>query len=202
MSWINKIRDGGVSKDVSDNKFKWIASWPLKHTTAKVDEGGRKARIIFKVTRNSNVLTVRVLIPLFVLVMISWCSFYLRGNHALMPRTIIGYVSFVALCSYSDAMASQIPKSKSEIAWIDTWISMIGFLMMFTVVENLVSEMIFFHISDVVSKEFDMFARIAFPWQTTFNVTLMVLGIGEDNILGINANMQFIIQHICLIFFL
>ena len=163
--------------------------------------------------RNWFMLFLRVVLPCMCLVIISWSGFFLKIA-ALMPRFVTGYVSFLALNSFKGFVGKELPKSMASVSWIDVLMSVTGFLMVMTVAENLLSEMLNFYYTELMAKNLDFFARKAYPCHALIQWGLLALNakliwgatgdswMEGDSVMGLDAVQLFYVTHMVLILFL
>lgn len=78
---------------------------------------------------------------------------------------------------------------------MDILLSVVGFMMTFSVFENVLTEFINEQISGIIARELDAYARRAFPLCFFTNLAILISCTGPNNFLGVTAPELFNITH-------
>lgn len=181
-------REGAGDDAIVSLGTRWSKLWSLQRAALIVEEGETEtaggaeeeeqdsnkagssstssSSVVFvldiEVARGPDQIVWRYLVPSVVLTVVSWAGFFIKPA-ALMPRFASGFISFLALQSFKSQVQSQMPKRMYYLSTIDVYLSAVGLLMGYAVVETVLAQFIFEYFSPRVSKWLDQVCRLAFP---------------------------------------
>eukprot|EP00747_Dinoflagellata_sp_TGD_P043167 gnl/TRDRNA2_/TRDRNA2_142535_c0_seq1.p1 gnl/TRDRNA2_/TRDRNA2_142535_c0~~gnl/TRDRNA2_/TRDRNA2_142535_c0_seq1.p1 ORF type:complete len:1091 (+),score=168.48 gnl/TRDRNA2_/TRDRNA2_142535_c0_seq1:90-3362(+) len=144
----------------------------------------------FMVHRNIRYFVLRIFVPSFVLVVVSWAGFFIKPT-ALMPRFASGFISFLALNQFMGLARSEMPSKLSKLCWMDIYMNSIGLLMGLAIIENITAQYLFEHYSESLAKSVDQMSRFAFPSIYVFIVVILSIA-QHDQFLGLALSHSFL----------
>ncbi len=115
-------------------------------------------QINFFVERNYNYFLTKILIPIFLILIISWSVFWIRPN-LIEPRLTVSIVCLLSLIAYNFVVDDDLPK----LSYLTVMDLMILFSYFFATLPTLIT--IFNHAqnSDIIALKIDRLARIFIP---------------------------------------
>jgi hypothetical protein len=102
----------------------WQGEWPLtgdpKDWAVLPGIADQTFRLQMAVKRAREITVFRLILPMSVLVVMSWAGFWIRPG-ALMPRFASGFISFLALQGFKNYSIKQMPNGGAinGMSWID-----------------------------------------------------------------------------------
>mmetsp|Transcript_58300 Transcript_58300/g.135720 ORF Transcript_58300/g.135720 Transcript_58300/m.135720 type:complete len:342 (-) Transcript_58300:174-1199(-) len=161
----------GVPQSTLDDN--WASLWEFLSSDLTIDEsGGIKLHIA--VMRDASTFTLRILVPSIFLVVISWAGFYINPK-TLMPRFASSFISFLALQTFKTNAQKLTPADAAMITWTDVYMSAVGILMVFAVIENMFVPFANEHWAERSALFIDVYSRFSFPVVFTVVVAVMLL---------------------------
>jgi hypothetical protein len=178
----------------SPDTAKWDNQWPLdadKPSGVVALGDGTTFKVQLAVVRAKAMIIYRLVIPMSVLVFMSWAGFFIAPG-ALMPRFASGFISFLALAGFKSYAIKMMPNEGAinGMSWVDVYVSISGFMMALAVAETVACQYINGNISRTVALKLDHWARRLFP--LTFAIIMIVLS------LPIDTQSQLILTHVLL----
>jgi len=119
-------------------------------------------RCSFFVNRNIRYFLIRIFTPSVILVMASWSGFFIKPT-VLMPRFASGFISFLALQSFTSLARSEMPRGLTKICVLDIYMTSLGYLMGFALLETVCAQYLFENFSQSLSRDLDRRSRTLFP---------------------------------------
>jgi len=179
----------GIPKEVAEQH--WARAWTLEASESAVmsTRGGRSiVQQSITVSRKTNTFIVRIMFPSIFLVVISWGGFYISPK-ALMPRFASGFISFLSLQSFSNKVQAGMPGDLASMTWIDVYMSVVGMLMVFAVIENIYAQFVYEHQSEKCALRVDRTSRVMFPATLIVVVTMLIVFRKEVTAVNIVAHL-------------
>merc|ERR1740121_126010 len=99
-----------------------------------------------------------------------------------MPRFASAFTSFLSLQGFSSRVQSGMPGDAAELTWIDVYMSIVGMLMVFAVIENIYVQYVNEHCSERSAFRIDQASRFVFP--LSFVVPL-IFSLAAQNHVGV-----------------
>merc|ERR1740121_139399 len=105
-----------------------------------------------------------------------------------MPRFASAFTSFLSLQGFSSRVQSGMPGDAAELTWIDVYMSIVGMLMVFAVIENIYVQYVNEHCSERSAFRIDQASRFVFP---VSYILLLIMALAAKN----NVNVAYGITH-------
>eukprot|EP00401_Gymnodinium_catenatum_P001897 CAMPEP_0117489156 /NCGR_PEP_ID=MMETSP0784-20121206/16887_1 /TAXON_ID=39447 /ORGANISM="" /LENGTH=1051 /DNA_ID=CAMNT_0005283869 /DNA_START=107 /DNA_END=3262 /DNA_ORIENTATION=+ len=174
----SEMTEGSLGVPSSTLTERWEDMWLFHHSeliAATSAEGGTYIELDLVVNRDTTTFTWRILVPSFFLVVVSWAGFFVNPK-MLMPRFASSFIAFLSLQSFKAIAHNLSPADASIITWIDVYMSAVGMLMVFAVIENMYAPFVSEHCAERSGRFFDRLSRCSFPLVFfTIIVTMVIL---------------------------
>jgi cadmium resistance protein CadD (predicted permease) len=127
----------------------------------------------FKAERLSWHYTAKVILPLLLIVMMSWAAFWLDSS---MGAAQLGVAtsSMLTLIAYRFSVGADVPKIP-YLTKLDSFILISSILIFFTLIEVIVTTTLTFKKRQDLSKKIDHYCRVCFPLAYAVILTAIML---------------------------
>merc|ERR1719436_672962 len=126
------------------------------------------------------ILMIRQTFPVFLLVITSFIAFWLPV-HQGMPRVTVGFVSFLSLTHFRNQAYAILPQKASSLMWIDVAMFTITEVVWFSVIENVLAQVVHAHFSHLAARFVDVLARLIIPLLTLVLLSILFV-CGRTNV--------------------
>ena len=146
-----------------------IAEWHIENVESKIESvKDIQDRATFseflmeiEVVRKYDYYLWKIIIPLILLVMISWSVFWMIGDK-LVDRMSISMTGILTIVAYQFIISDILPRV-SYFTFMDTFLSISFLIMLLSVFENIIVNNLDLVEESAQAKKVDMVCRIAFP---------------------------------------
>ena len=146
-----------------------IAEWHIENVESKIESvKDIQDRATFseflmeiEVVRKYDYYLWKIIIPLILLVMISWSVFWMIGDK-LVDRMSISMTGILTIVAYQFIISDILPRV-SYFTFMDTFLSISFFVMLMSVFENIIVNNLDLVEKPAQAQKLDMVSRIAFP---------------------------------------
>ena len=158
-----------------------IAEWHIENVESKIESvKDIQDRATFseflmeiEVVRKYDYYLWKIIIPLILLVMISWSVFWMIGDK-LVDRMSISMTGILTIVAYQFIISDILPRV-SYFTFMDTFLSISFLIMLMSVFENIIVNNLDLVDRSAEAKKVDMVCRIAFP--VLYFISLIALGL-------------------------
>ena len=158
-----------------------IAEWHIENVESKIESvKDIQDRATFseflmeiEVVRQYDYYLWKIIIPLILLVMISWSVFWMIGDK-LVDRMSISMTGILTIVAYQFIISDILPRV-SYFTFMDTFLSISFLIMLMSVFENIIVNNLDLVDRSAEAKKVDMVCRIAFP--VLYFISLIALGL-------------------------
>jgi Neurotransmitter-gated ion-channel ligand binding domain/Neurotransmitter-gated ion-channel transmembrane region len=164
QNWINNgLKDGaGIAPSITLPDWT-IEKWKTQPMTYALAPGFAYAGYAFEFTATRNVLhyILKVILPLVLIVITSWAVFWIEPSEPGIQLSI-GMTSMLTLIAYRFAVDTQLPRLPYTTR-LDTFILTSTLLVFFSLIEVLVTTILYNKQQTNVAKKIDRYCRVIFP---------------------------------------
>lgn len=164
QNWINKGIKKGAGIAPSITLPDWtIEKWDTKPVTYALAPGFEYSGYAFEFTASRNVLhyILKVILPLVLIVIMSWVVFWIEPSEPGIQLSI-AMTSMLTLIAYRFAVDTQLPRLPYTTC-LDTFILTSTLLVFFSLIEVLVTTILDNKQQTRRAKQIDRFCRVIFP---------------------------------------
>ena len=164
QNWIDKGIQQGAGIAPSITLPDWtIKKWQTKPMTYAMAPGFEYSSYAFEFTASRNVLhyILKVILPLVLIVMMSWVVFWIEPSEPGIQLSI-AMTSMLTLIAYRFAVDTQLPRLPYTTS-LDTFILTSTLLVFFSLIEVLVTTILDNNQKTEVAKRIDRYCRVIFP---------------------------------------
>lgn len=153
---------GGISPSITLPDWT-VENWEIKPFAYALEPGLEYSGYSFEFTasRKAEHYIWKVILPLVLIVMMSWSVFWIAPSET-GPQMSIAVTSMLTLIAYRFAIDSQLPRLPYTTS-LDAFILMSTFLVFFSFVEVLVTTILETKEQNKLAKRIDLFCRAIFP---------------------------------------
>jgi hypothetical protein len=164
QDWINNglKHAGGIATPITLPDWT-LEKWETKQSTYPLAPGLVYSSYVFEFTASRNIqhYVWKVILPLVLIVMMSWAVFWITPNDA-GPQISIAVTSMLTLIAYRFAIDNQLPRL-AYTTNLDAFILMSTVLVFFSFIEVLVTTILGGEKRNRLAKTIDRFCRVIFP---------------------------------------
>jgi hypothetical protein len=164
QNWINNGLKEGAGIAPSITLPDWtIEKWETKPMTYALAPGFEYSGYAFEFTATRNVLhyILKVILPLVLIVMMSWVVFWIEPSELGIQFSIV-MTSMLTLIAYRFAVDTQLPRLPYTTR-LDTFILTSTLLVFFSLIEVLVTTILDNKQQTKLAKRIDLYCRVIFP---------------------------------------
>jgi hypothetical protein len=178
ICWYMRPPDGWLGLPATSwdanaiDRGEWLRLWTPVEVTKHESADGHTVAIDMTLKRDALPMLIRIIIPSFFLVCVSWAGFFITPTK-LMPRFASSFISFLALQTFKSNVLRLTPGEASDLTWMDMYMSVVGQMMVYAVLENVYVQFVFEHHSEHSARCLDGFARKLFPINFILQLTVM-----------------------------
>jgi len=162
--WIQEgLKDAaGISKSITLPDWK-VEQWQVRPLSYEMVPGLEYSGYAFEFTASRNVwhYILKVILPLVLIVVMSWEVFWMDPIHA-SSQISIAITSMLTLIAYRFAVDSQLPRLP-YMTRLDAFILMSTLLIFFSLIEVLITTVLETNHETVRAKKIDRSCRVIFP---------------------------------------